>query len=116
MWQYVVKILLTVGVVLAVAEIAKRSTFWGAALASLPLASLLALIWLCVDTHDTQRISDLSHGIFWLVLPSLTLFVLLPYLLRMGWSFWSSLGVACVATVVAYFGVIWCLQRFGIDA
>jgi hypothetical protein len=114
MWQYTVKILLTAAVVVAVAEIAKRSTFWAAALASLPLTSLLAFIWLYIDTHDTQRIADLSQGIFWLVLPSLSLFVLLPYLLRIGWSFWYSLGVACIATVVAYFGVIWCLQKFSI--
>jgi hypothetical protein len=114
MWQYTVKISLTVAVIVAVAEIAKRSTFWAAALASLPLTSLLALIWLYVDTHDTQRIADLSQGIFWLVLPSLSLFVLLPYLLRTGWSFWYSLGVACIATVAAYFGVIWCLQKFSI--
>ncbi len=114
MWQYVIKILLTVTVVVAVSEIAKRSTFWGAALASLPLTSLLAFVWLYVDTHDAQRVADLSQGIFWLVLPSLSLFVLLSYLLRIGWSFWYSLGVACGATVVAYFGVIWCLQRFSI--
>ncbi len=114
MWQYLIKILLTVAVVVAVAEIAKRSAFWAAALASLPLTSLLAFVWLYIDTHDTQRIADLSQGIFWLVLPSLSLFVLLPHLLRVGWGFWYSLVAACVATIVAYFGVIWALQKFGI--
>ena len=114
MWQYVIKILLTVAVVVAVSEIAKRSTFWGAALASVPLTSLLAFVWLYVDTDDVQLVADLSQGIFWLVLPSLSLFILLPFLLRSGWGFWYSLGVACVATAMAYFGVIWCLQKFSI--
>lgn len=114
MWQNVVKVLLTVALVVAVAEIAKRSTFWGAALASLPLTSLLALVWLYVDTGDAQRAADLARGIFWLVLPSLSLFVLLPLLLRAGWGFWYGLGVACLAMAAAYFGVVWCLERFGV--
>lgn len=114
MWQYTVKILLTTAVVVAVSEIAKRSTFWGAALASLPLTSVLAFVWLYLDTGQTQRVADLSQGVFWLVIPSLLLFVLLPLLLRSGWGFWSSLGVACIATAVAYFVVIWCLERLGI--
>jgi hypothetical protein len=112
--QYILKILLTSAVVVAVSEIAKRSTFWGAALASLPLTSLLAFVWLYLDTSDTQRVADLSQGIFWLVLPSLLLFVVLALLLRAGWGFWTSLGVACVVTAAAYFAVIWCLERLGI--
>lgn len=114
MWQYAIKVLLTAAVVVAVSEIAKRSTFWAAALASLPLTSLLAFVWLYLDTGDTQRIASLSHGIFWLVLPSLTLFLLLPLLLRAGLGFWSSLGAASAATAVAYLGMIWCLARIGI--
>ena len=114
MWQYAIKILLTVAVVVAVAEMAKRSTFWGAALASLPLTSVLAFIWLYLDSGDTQRVANLSVAIFWLVLPSLLLFLVLSYLLRSGWGFWSGLGLACVVTAAAYFGMVWCLERLGI--
>jgi hypothetical protein len=114
MWQYIIKILLTAAVVVAVAEIAKRSTFWGAAVASLPLTSLLAFVWLYLDTGNSQRVADLSQGVFWLVLPSLTLFVVLPLLLRAELGFWLSLGTACVATTTAYFVMVWCLGRFGI--
>jgi hypothetical protein len=112
--QYVVKVLLTAAVVVAIAEIAKRSTFWGAAVASLPLTSVLAFVWLYVDTGSAQRVADLSQGVFWLVLPSLTLFIMLPWLLRAGFGFWPSLGVSCVATAAAYFAMIWCLGRIGI--
>ncbi len=114
MWQYVFKFLLTAVVVVAIAGIAKRSTFWGAAIASLPLTSLLAFVWLYIDTGNAQRVADLSHGIFWLVLPSLTLFVLLPLLLRGGVNFWLGLGVSCVATAAAYFAMTWILSRVGI--
>ena len=116
MWHYIVKVLLTAAVVVAVAEIAKRSTFWSAAIASLPLTSVLAFVWLYVDTGNSARVADLSQSILWLVLPSLTLFVVLPLLLRSGIAFWLSLGAACSATVVAYVAMIWCLGRFGIRA
>ena len=114
MWQYIVRILLTAAVVVAVSEIAKRNTLWGAALASLPLTSLLAFVWLYLDTGDTQRVADLSQGIFWLVLPSLSLFVLLPFLLRLGWGFWYGLSIACLVTAAAYFGIIWCLEKLSV--
>ena len=116
MWQYLIKILLTAAVVVAVAEIAKRSTFWGAAVASLPLTSVLAFVWLYLDTGNTQRVADLSQSIFWLVLPSLTLFLVLPLMLRSGLGFWLSLAAACAATAVAYFVMVWGLGRFGIRA
>ncbi len=73
-WQFLVKIAITVAVVVAVAEISKRSSFWGAVLASLPLTSLLAFVWLYTDTGDTQQIAGLARGIFWLVLASLPRF------------------------------------------
>jgi hypothetical protein len=113
-WQFAVKVIVTVAVVVAVSEIAKRSSFWGAILASLPLTSLLAFVWLYVDTGNTQSVATLSQSIFWLVLPSLPLFLLLPVLLRSGWSFWPSLAIACAVTVGAYFGLVWLLERIGV--
>ena len=114
LWQYALKIALTAVVVIAVAEIGKRSSFWAAVLASLPLTSLLAFVWLYLDTGDAQRVAALSYGIFWLILPSIPLFLLLPWLLRYGVGFWPSLAAACVTTVGAYFGMVWCLARLGI--
>ena len=114
MWQYALKIILSAVVLVAVAELAKRSSFWGAALASLPLTSLLAFIWLYLDSGDTHKVIELSQGIFWLVLPSLILFITLPLLLRAGISFWSSLGIACMTTAGAYFGMVKLLGVLGI--
>jgi hypothetical protein len=116
MWQYALKIFLTAAVAVAAAEIAKRSTLWGAVLVSLPLTSLLAMIWLYLDTGSTARVGELSQGIFWLVLPSLALFLLLPILLRAGLGFWTSLGSSCIATAAAYFAMAWLLARFGVRA
>lgn len=111
MWQLAAKVLVTAAVVVAISEIAKRSSFWGAVLASLPLTSLLAFVWLQLETGDSTAIAELSHSIFWLVLASLPLFLILPALLRAGVPFWPSLGGACVATVGAYFGLIWFLRH-----
>jgi hypothetical protein len=114
MWQYAVKVLAAAVVVVAVAELGKRSSFWGALLASLPLTSLLAFIWLYIGTGSTQSVAALSQSIFWLVLASLPLFLVLPYLLRSGIAFWPSFGVACALTVGTYIGLMWALDRIGV--
>lgn len=77
-----------------VSEVSKRSTMLGGLLASLPLASYLAMIWLWIDTRHTAKIAALSTSIFWLVLPSLVLFLLLPVLLKAKMSFFSSLAIS----------------------
>ena len=114
MWQYALKIALSALILVAIAEVAKRSTFWAAALASLPLTSLLAFVLLYLDTGDVQKVAALCSGIFWLVLPSLLLFVLLPILLRGGLGFWFSLAASIAATALAYLGMIKLLSMFGI--
>lgn len=74
MTQYVVKVLITAALIVAVSEVSKRSTFLGGLLASLPLVSFLALLWLYLDTKDTAKVAALSTSIFWMVLPSLVFF------------------------------------------
>jgi hypothetical protein len=113
MGQYALKIGLSALIIVVIAEVAKRSTFWAAAVASLPLTSLLAFVWLYLDTGDAQKVATLSGSIFWLVLPSLLLFVLLPLLLRSGLGFWFSLAVSSAATALAYLGMIKLLGMFG---
>ena len=104
--QSLLKILLSALLIYGVSELAKRSSVLGALTASLPLISILAMIWLWHDTHDAVRVARLSYGIFWLVLPSLVLFVLLPpLLLRWNLAFPVALAIACAATVVCYFAL-----------
>ncbi|HEX5353829.1 MAG TPA: DUF3147 family protein [Rhodanobacteraceae bacterium] len=114
MLLYAINVLVTVVVVIAVSELARRSSFWGAVLASLPLTSLLAFIWLYRSTGNTQTVISLSHGIFWLVLASLPLFLVLPALLKSGVTFWSAMGASCLVTVGFYFAMAWILRRFGV--
>lgn len=83
-------------------------------LASIPLISVLGFIWLYLDTKDIEKISNLSTSIFWLVIPSLSLFVTLPILLKKGIGFYPSLGVATSVTVGCYYVMIVILGKFGI--
>lgn len=115
LWQYGIKVAITAIAVVAIAELAKRSSFWGAILASLPLTSLLAFVWLYVDTGDAGRVASLSHSIFWLVIPSLPLFLLLPLMLKLQWNFWLSLLAACGLTAACYAAVTWALPRIGVQ-
>lgn len=114
MLQYAIKVLITAVVVVAVSELGKRSSLWGAVLASLPLTSLLAFVWLYRGTHNVTAVASLSTGIFWLVLASLPLFLIFPALLKNGVSFWPALGASCVVTIGLYFGLVWVLERFGV--
>src|SRR3569833_1419599 len=107
MWQTIAKIAISALLITGISDIAKRSSFWAAALASLPLTSLLAFVWLYLESGDAQRVASLSQSIFWLVLPSLPLFLLLPVLLR--------LGAACAVTALIYVAMVWLLGRFGVQ-
>lgn len=111
---YALKILVSAIIIVVVSELAKRSSLWAAILASLPLISLLAFIWLYLDTGDVQKISVLSQNIFWLVLPSLAFFVTLPLLIRMEINFWLSLLLASLITVLAYFVMLKILTIFSV--
>jgi hypothetical protein len=113
MTYYVVKIIITCALVVAISELAQRSSLAGAVLASVPIVSVLAMIWLYVDTRDVAQVSALSRDIVWLVLPSLVLFILLPVLLKRGFGFYPSLSVSIGATVLAYLAAITVARFFG---
>jgi hypothetical protein len=108
------KVLISAILIAAVSEFAKRSTTFGALVASLPLVSVLAMIWLYRETGDVGRVAALSGDIFWLVLPSLLLFIVLPLLVRRGMTFYPALAISAVCTIVGYAFVTLVLQRFAL--
>jgi hypothetical protein len=112
---YALKVGISAIVIVAIAEIAKRSSGFAALLASLPLTSLLAFMWMHFEGAEPARIADLSSQIFWLVLPSLVLFLLLPLLIRQGLGFWLSLAVSVAATAACYLAMLPVLRKFGVQ-
>lgn len=115
MLYYAVKVVISALLIVAITEIAKRSSGFAALVASLPLTSLLAFVWLHMESSPSERIADLSSQIFWLVIPSLLLFLLLPLLLRHGVNFWISLGVSVAATAGCYLVLLPLLRRMGVS-
>jgi len=111
---YMIKIVITTLLIVAISEIAKRNTFMGAILASVPLVSVLAMLWLYIDTKDISKVIALSSSIFWLVLPSLTLFVSLPLLLKQNINFYLSVSISIFITILSYWLMISILNHFGI--
>jgi hypothetical protein len=114
MMQYIIKVVVSAALIVAVAEISKRSTFIGALLASLPLVSVMGMLWLYLETKDTERVAKLSFSIFWLVLPSLSLLVVLPLLLRAKMNFYASLGASIAAMLACYAVMLVVLNKLGI--
>ena len=101
--------------VMVVSETAKRSPAFGALIASLPLVSLLAIVWLWRDTGDAERIAAHAEATFWYVIPSLPMFLIFPAMLRHGIGFWPALAIGCALTVVLYVVMVWTLGRFGVQ-
>lgn len=115
MWYYFTKIAVSAVMIVAISEIAKRSSILGALVASVPLISIIAMIWLYHETGDTAKISALASNIFWLVLPSLALFIVLSILLKSGLSFYASLALSVGATIICYFAMLVALKYCGIQ-
>ena len=114
MLYLVVKALMSGAIVAAVSEIAKRYPGLGGLVASLPLVSVLGMMWLWRDTHDPVRMAAHASGTFWFVLPSLPMFLLIPAMLKRGAPFWGALAAGCVLTMGLYLATIWIGPRLGL--
>src|SRR4051794_29950696 len=95
------------GVIIAiVSEVAKRYPGFGALIASLPLVSVLGMMWLWHDKPDVPNMAAHVEATFWFVLPSLPMFLLIPYLLRHGTPFWLGLLIGCAVTISLYLAMV----------
>ena len=114
MIYYVTKIIVTSVLVIAISELSKRNSFMGAILASLPLISILAILWLYTETQDVALVSNLSKNIFWFVLPSLAFFITFPLFLKFELNFYVSIGLSVGFTIGCYWLMIYALNAFGV--
>jgi hypothetical protein len=103
------------GIIIAtISELARRSPHLGALIVSLPLVSILGILWLWHDTGDNERIAALAQATFWYVLPTLPMFLVMPIMLRHGIGFWTTLAACCALTSVLYLCTMWGLSKFGL--
>ena len=115
MLNTIIKLIISSGIIVLVSELAKKSTFIGGLIASIPLISILAMTWLYIDTKDIENVSNLSKSILWMVVPSLALFITLPVLLKSGFNFYLSLSISIIITLFCYALVIYALGKVGIE-
>jgi hypothetical protein len=114
MLYLVIKAALSGVIIAAVSEIARRSPGFGALVASLPLVSILGMMWLWRDTRDPVRLAAHAEATFWFVLPSLPMFLAIPTMLRRGVPFWSALAAGCILTICLYLAMTWAGPKLGL--
>ena len=112
---YIIKIALTAVVIVVVSEISKRLPLLGSLIASLRLISVLGMIWIYQETKDNQKLISHAEGTFWYVLPSLPMFLVMPWMMKKGISFYLSLGAGILLTVILYVIMTKLLSRFGLS-
>ena len=109
-----IKAVVSAIIIVIVSETARRNPGAGALIASLPLISVLGMIWLWRDTEDVARMAEHSAATFWYVLPSLPMFLVIPMLLKRGIGFWPALAMGCILTMGLYAAMVWAAPRLGI--
>lgn len=110
----ITKYLTTAFVVVLVSELAKRSDRFGALIASLPLVTLLTLVWLYLEKQPASKLSNHASYTFWYVVPTLPMFLVFPVLLpRFG--FWLALALCVGLTVGCFFGWALFARWFGVE-
>jgi hypothetical protein len=103
------------GILIAiVSQVAKKYPGFGALIASLPLVSVLGMVWLWRDKPDAANMADHVGATFWYVLPSLPMFLIMPVLIRSGVNFWAALLAGCLLTIALYLLMTWIGPRFGL--
>ena len=111
---FITRALLSGLIIALIALIGRKAPAAAALLASLPLISIFGMIWLWRDTRDNALLANHAEATFWYVLPSLPMFLLIPWMLRSGYSFWLAIGAGMVMTILLYLATIGIAARFGV--
>ena len=113
--QFLIKTVVSALIIAVVATVSKRLPTLGAIIASLPITSMIAIIWLYRDTKDAGKVIDLSMSIFWVVVPSVVFFVALAVLLKRNVNFYLSMTISSAVMAITYYVYINILRCFKID-
>ena len=112
MFFSILKVLITAIVIVCAAEVAKRSSLLAGLIVSMPLITVLTLVWLYWDTKDIKQVSDLTNNTLLMILPSLTVFIFFPILLKLNLNFSGSMLIAILSTAACYWGYTVFLNKF----
>jgi len=97
--MFLVKLAVSNLIIVACVLIGRRFPTLGGLLATMPLTSLIVLIWLASDNPGNSRLlGDYTRGVLWGILPTIAFFVAVLLCLRKG------IGLPVVLAVA---GVVW---------
>ena len=112
-----IKYLITAAVIVIVSEVAKKSDKLGALIVSLPMVTILAMIWIFFDTESADKVKKLSDHAsytFWYVIPTLPMFLVMPVLFKKGLHFGFVLLIYCLGTFALFYLWAKILEKFDI--
>ena len=111
----ITKYAITAFIIVAVSEVAKRSDKLGALISSLPFVTVMVMIWLSLEKQGSQKIDNHAYYTFWYVIPTLPMFLVMPWLMARGFNFWVSLAVCILVTFVCFILIAVIARRFGVN-
>ena len=114
MFLFVIKAVISGLLVATISLIAKRYPGWGGLVASLPLVSLLSMLWLYGETRDTEKVAALAMGAFWFFLPAIPMFLVIPMMRRSGYGFGLTIAAAILLTMALYAAMGFIAPKLGI--
>lgn len=114
MLELAAKALLSGLLIALISEIGKKFPAAAAVVAALPLVSVLGMILLWRERPEPENMAIHASATFWYVLPSLPMFLVMPWLLRHGYGFWVTLALGCTLTIVLYLALLAVGSRFGL--
>ena len=115
MIRFVIKVLITSLLIVLISEVGKRNSIMAAIYASLPLTTILAMIWLYIDSNNVQKVSSLSWNVLLAVIPSHVFLIAFPLLVKAGLNFWFALLLSMILTALSYWLYIMIMKYFNIN-
>ena len=95
---FIVKLLIANLLILTCTQLGKRYPSLGGLIATMPLTTLVVLVWLARDNPgDTRLLVDFTRGVFWGIGPTILFFLV-------AW-FCFQRGISLPLTLAASFGV-----------
>ena len=117
-WFDLWKILLTAVIILFVTKLQLLSDRLSALLIALPLTSILAMIWMRHESKmpdqatRIESIANHAYYTFWFVLPTLPMFLVIPWMLRKGNGFYITRFVKAALTTALFWLLVVILKKF----
>lgn len=112
------KYLITAGIVVLISEVARRSDKLGALIGALPMVTILAMTWMFFELkgqQQTEKIANHAWYTFWYVIPTMPMFLLMPWMLRKGLHYGWCLLASCLLTASLFVLTTWIMKRFGVE-